>query len=175
MHGEIDDNADIRHARWKRPDARDGDRENILVLDRPLDRFDSGIETFDMADHQHHPSAARRSDNGAALLHGRGDRLLDQYMKPASNAGERDLVMQMGRRGDAYGIDAAADQRLQVGEFGAAQRARNESALLAIRIDHADELNAGHFREDARMVAAHDADPDNTNLQWLTPNRPAHN
>ncbi len=33
VHGEIDDHADIRHARRKRPDAGDRDRQNVLAAD----------------------------------------------------------------------------------------------------------------------------------------------
>ncbi len=40
VHGEIDDDADIRHARRERPDAGDADRKNILARDRLLDRGD---------------------------------------------------------------------------------------------------------------------------------------
>ena len=174
MHGKIDDDADIRHARRKRADPGDGDRENVLILDRALDRLDRGIETLDMADHQRHPGAAGGGDDGAALLDRRRDRLLDQDVKAAGDAGQRDIVMQMGRRGDGHRIDAAADQRFQIGEFGAAERAGDKLALLVIGIDHADELNAGHFRQHARMVAAHDADANNANFQRITPSRPAH-
>ena len=52
VHGEIDHHADIRHARRKRSDPGDGDRENILVADRVLDRLDRRIEALDVTDHQ---------------------------------------------------------------------------------------------------------------------------
>ena len=68
VHGKIDDHADIRHARRERPDPGDGDREDVLVADRVLDRLDRRIETLDMADHQRDLGAARRGDDFAALL-----------------------------------------------------------------------------------------------------------
>ena len=63
VHGQIDDHADIRHARRERSDAGDGDRENILVADRVLDRLDRRIEALDVADHQGDAGAARRRDD----------------------------------------------------------------------------------------------------------------
>ena len=60
VHGEIDDHADIRHARRERADAGDGDREDILALDRVLDRLHRRIEALDMADHQRHAGALAR-------------------------------------------------------------------------------------------------------------------
>ena len=98
VHGEIDDDADIRHARRKRSDAGDGDRENVLILDRALDRLHRRIEALDMADHQRDAGAARRRDNGAALLDRRGDRLLDHNVDAARGACD----------GDDRGADASA-------------------------------------------------------------------
>ncbi len=54
-----------------------------------------------MADHQRHAGLARRIDDVLPLLHRGGDRLLDQDVDVARDAGERDLVMQVGRRRDA--------------------------------------------------------------------------
>ena len=67
VHGKIDDDADIRHARRKRSDAGDGDRENILVLIACL-RTHRRIEALDMAGHQRDAGAARRGDDGVAFL-----------------------------------------------------------------------------------------------------------
>src|SRR6202030_4683282 len=86
VHGEIDDDADIRHPRRERSDAADGDRQNILALDRALDRLDRGIEALDMAGHQGDASAPRGGDNLAALLDGGCNRLLDQDMDTARGA-----------------------------------------------------------------------------------------
>jgi hypothetical protein len=45
--------------------------------------------------------------------------------------------------------------------------------LLAVGIDHADQVDAGHLRQDARMVAAHDADADYAYFQRTTCTNPA--
>ena len=82
------------------------------------------------------------------------------------------IVMKMGRRGDGDRIDSAADQRLQIGECGAAERVGDKLALLTVGIGHPDQLDAGHFRQHARMVAAHDADADNSNFQRHYPQPP---
>ena len=116
MHGEIDDDADIRHARRERPDPGDGDGENVLVLDRPLDRLDRRIETLDMTDHQRDARAARRGDDGAALLDRRGDRLFDQHVQTARGAVDRDVAMQVRGCGDGDGVEPVADQGVGVVE-----------------------------------------------------------
>ncbi len=71
VHGEIDDDADIRHARRERADAGDRDRKDVFVLDRFLDRLDRRIEALDMADHQRDVGAGRRLDDLAAFFDGR--------------------------------------------------------------------------------------------------------
>ena len=68
VHGKIDDDADIRHPRRKRPDAGDRDGKNVLARDRLLDRRDRRVEALDMSDHQRHAGAARGSDDLAPLL-----------------------------------------------------------------------------------------------------------
>src|SRR6202030_3134884 len=78
VHGEIDDDADIRHARRERADAGDRDRKDILVRDRLLDRLYRRVEALDMADHELHALAAGGGDDLAALFHGGRDRLFDQ-------------------------------------------------------------------------------------------------
>src|SRR5580698_9436704 len=121
VHGEIDDDADIRHPRRKRSDPGDGDRKNVLALDRPLDRLDRRIETLDMAGHQGDAGAAGGGDDGIALLDGGGDRLLDQDVDAARGAVDGDVAMQVGRRRDGDGIDAALDQTIEVGKGAAAE------------------------------------------------------
>ena len=147
VHGEIDHHADIRHARRERADAGDGDRQDILVADRLLDRLDRRIEPLDVADHQRDAGAPRGRDDGASLLDRRGDRLLDQHVHAALDAGEREIPMQMGGRSDGHGIDAGGQQRLDVGIGLAAERAGHEVALLAVGIGDADELDARKIGE----------------------------
>ena len=43
--------------------------------------------------------------------------------------------------------------------------AATDFPLLAVGIDDPDQLDAGHLRENARMVAAHDADADDADFQ----------
>ena len=50
----------------------------------------------------------------AALLDRRRDRLLDQHVDAARDAGQRDVVMQMRRRGDGDRVDAEIEQRFEV-------------------------------------------------------------
>ncbi len=110
MHGEVDDHADIRHPRRKRPDAGDRDRKNIFARYRLLDGGDRRIETLDMADHQRHPGAAGGGDDVPPFFHRGRDRLLDHDVDVLRDAGERDLVVKMGWRCDGDGIDPLRDQ-----------------------------------------------------------------
>src|SRR5499427_1370805 len=48
VHREIDHHADVRHARRERAHPGDGDREDVLVAQRLLDRLHGGIETLDV-------------------------------------------------------------------------------------------------------------------------------
>ena len=85
---------------------------------------------------------------------------------PARDAGERDLVMQMGRRRDRDGVDALGEQlpraSPKVGQLASSvARAR----CAGQRIDHADELDAGQTGEHAGMIAAHHADADHTDTK----------
>ena len=140
------------------------ERMSWSLIARLID-FDRRIEALDMADHQGHAGAAGGGDDGAALLHRRRDRLLDHDVDAARDAFEREVVMQMRRRGDGDRVDAGAEQAVDVGERGAAERARDKIPLLAIGIGDANEIDAGHVRQHARMVAAHDANADDPDLQ----------
>ena len=97
---------------------------------------------------------ARRGgrDDSLPLLHRGRDRLFDQHVDAARDAGQRDLVVKMRRRGDGHRVDAALEQRVDVVERGAAKRARDEIPLFAVRIDDAHQFDAGHIREHPRMV-----------------------
>jgi hypothetical protein len=68
----------------------------------------------------------------------------------------------MGGRRDGDSIDTLRKQRLNAAERRAAERPRNEIALLAIGIGHADEFDARQIGKDAGMIAAHHADANHT-------------
>ena len=138
-----------------------------------LIEFDRGIESLDVTDHERHPGAAGRRHDGAALLHRRRNRLLDHDVKAARDAVERQIVVQMGGCRDGHRLDPGAHQRFDVRKLSATQGAPDEFPLGAVGIDHPDQRHAGHFRQDARMVAAHDANADHPNFQWTTPINPA--
>src|SRR6516165_4991588 len=137
MHCEIDDDSDIRHSRRKWSDTRDGDRENILIFDGAFDRLNRGIKALDMADHQGHVGAPGGGDDGATFLHRRSNRLFDHYMDAAACAVDGNVAMKMCGRGDRHRIDAPAYQAFGVSEWGTAERTRNLTAALAIRISNA--------------------------------------
>jgi hypothetical protein len=86
-------------------------------------------------------------------------------MHTAGDAFERQVVMQMRRRGDSDGVDARAQQSINVGEAGATERPRDELPLLDIRIGNANELDSAHIGENAGVIAAHNADAYNPNSQ----------
>jgi hypothetical protein len=165
MHGEVDDHADIRHARRERADAGDGDRQDVLVAQRFLDGFHRRIEALDMTDHQRDASLPRRRDDGAPLLDRRSDRLFHQDVDAARDAGQGDVVMQMGGRRDGDGVDAEREQPFDIGDCAAAEHARDKIGLPAVGIGDGNELGARQPGKHARMVAAHDADADHADTQ----------
>ncbi len=138
-----------------------------------LIELDRRIEAFDVADHEGDAGVVGGGDDGAALLHCRSDRLFDHDMHASGNTREREIVVQMGRRGNGHGIDTAGQQRFEIVEFSTAYIAGDKLPLLVFGIDNPDQFNAGHLRQDARMVAAHDADADHTDFQRNTPTHPA--
>ena len=123
MHREVDDDADVRHARRERADPGNGDREDVLAAQRVLDRLHGGIEALDMADHQGHAGPARRRDDGVAFLDRRRDRLFDQHVNAARDAGQRQIAVQVRGRGDGDGVDAVREQALHIGIADTAERA----------------------------------------------------
>ncbi len=165
VHREIDDDADIRHARRERSDAGDGDRKNVLLADRLLDGLDGRIEALHMADHQGHAGAAGGRDDLAALLDRGSDRLLDQHVDAVADGRERDAAMKMGRCRDREGVDPERDQLADVRNRRAAERALDEISLLVVRIGDADEADARHLGEHAGVVVPHDAHPDDADAQ----------
>src|ERR1700722_5581779 len=80
-------------------------------------------------------------------------------MDAARGAVDGDVAMQVGRRRDGDGIDAALDQAVEVGESRALEVAGDVLACLAVGIDDADQLDAGQFRPHPRMVRPADAAP----------------
>src|SRR5262249_60596385 len=98
----------------------------------------------------------------ASLFHRWYDRFLPHHIDAMLDATERQFPMQMGGRRDGDSVVPVRKQRLNTAECRAAERARNEIALLAIGIGHADEPDAGQIGEDAGMVAAHHADAHHT-------------
>ena len=86
-------------------------------------------------------------------------------MDAARDAGERDVVVQMGRRGDGNGIDLEIEQRPDIGDRLAAERAGDEFGLLAIGIGDGDEFGARQAGEHTGMVAAHDANAHHADAQ----------
>ena len=71
----------------------------------------------------------------------------------------------MGRRRNSDGIDIEVEQLLDVGNGGAAERARNEIGLLEVGIGDPDELRARQPREHPGMIATHHADADHADTQ----------
>ena len=117
----------------------------------------AGIEALDMADHQRHAGAAGGGDDLAPLLDRGRDRLFDQDVDAAGDAGERDLVMQVRRRGDGHGIDAFGEQFVQAGEGAAAGQFGGAGTMLGQGIDDPDQRDVRQPGQNARMVGAHDA------------------
>ena len=113
-----------------------------------------------MADHQGHAGALGRRDDRAAFLDIGGDRLFDQHMHAALDAGERDVVVQVGRRRDHGRIDAEVEQRLGAVAHLAADDLAEQLAMRGARIGDADDLDARQVGEHPGMVAAHDPDAD---------------
>ena len=68
-------------------------------------------------------------------------------MDAARDAGQRDVVMQMGRRGDGHRIDAELEQRVDIVDTpGSRARGSRSSRCCAIRIGDADQLDVRTVR-----------------------------
>src|SRR5262245_25702103 len=165
MDGEIDDDADIRHARWERSHAGDGNRENVLAADCLLDRLDGGIEALDVPDHQCHIGAARGGDDFTSFLNRRGDRLFHHNVNAMRDTVKRNIPMEMSRSRDRDRVDLALKQFVHVGYGGAAEGAGYEFSLLPIGIRDADQFSGGQTGEYTSMIAAHDAHAHNAHTQ----------
>ena len=73
--------------------------------------------------------------------------------------------MQMGGRRNAHGIDAQRQEPVQIVDGRSVERAGDEPRLLPVRVGDADKLNPRESRKNAGMVAAHDADADDSDAQ----------
>ena len=114
-----------------------------------------------MTDHQRDAGAARGSDDLAPLLDGGGDRFFDQDVNVARDAGERDLVVQVGRRRDGYGIDAFGDQLVKGLKRATAGMLDGPGAVFGQGIDDPDQRDIRQTAQDARVVGSHHTRADN--------------
>jgi len=80
--------------------------------------------------------------------------------------------MKRGGGGDGDGVDPLAQQSINVGEGGAAERASYEVPLLDVRIGNANELDDGHIGKNAGVIAAHNANAYHPDSQWSLGARP---
>jgi hypothetical protein len=78
----------------------------------------------------------------------------------ASGTIDRDVAMQMRRRGDGYRVNALTHQVCGVPECSAAQRASNLIAAVTIGVGDADQPYSWKFRQNPGVITAHDADAD---------------
>ena len=89
---------------------------------------------------------------------------------PRAMQAERDLVMQMRRRGNRHGIDAFSDQFIEACEGTAARKLGGARAMRRQRIDDPDQRGVGQPGQHPGVIAAHDAGADHADAQrafWL--------
>jgi hypothetical protein len=77
------------------------------------------------------------------------------------DAGERDLVMKMRRRGNGHRIDTFGDQLVQRGEGAAASQFSGTGTMLGQGIDDPDQRGVRQPGQNTRMVGAHYTCADN--------------
>ena len=130
-----------------------------------LDGGDRRIEPLDMPYHQGDAGAACRGHDLLPLLDRGSDRLLDQDMNVAGDAGERDLVMKMRGGCDRHRIDALGQQFVEVRKGAAADELGSARAMLRQRIDDADKGGVRQTRQHAGMIGAHDAGADHADAK----------
>ena len=53
-------------------------------------------------------------------------------------------------------------------QCGATQGPRHDVPLLTVRVGDSDKTHAGNIRQHAGMIAAHDADADDADFQWVS-------
>jgi len=83
----------------------------------------------------------------------------------ARDAGQRNLVMEMGRCRDGDGVDALVEQFVELGERAASDERGGARAVFRQRIDDADQRHPGQTGQHAGMVAAHYASADHADTQ----------
>jgi hypothetical protein len=127
--------------------------------------------TFDI--HQSHAGALGRGYQIPPLLDRRCNRLLDEDVNVAGNAGECYLMMKMGRRGNRHGIDALRDQFIQTDKAAATDEVSGTRAMFRQRVDDTDQRHVRQTRQHARMIAAHDAGTDDADTQRTSDANPS--
>jgi hypothetical protein len=71
----------------------------------------------------------------------------------------------VGWRCDCYRVDVALKQFIDVRNRNAAQRSRDKVRLLTVGICDSDQLGSRQSSKYTSMIAAHDADADDTDTQ----------
>jgi hypothetical protein len=83
----------------------------------------------------------------------------------AREAGQRDLVMQMRRRGNGDGVKAFGDQRIQILERAAARQFGRAGPVRRQRIDDPDQRGIRQAGQHAGMIGTHHTRPDHPDAQ----------
>jgi len=120
VHGEVDDHATF--------DMRGGNGPTrVIAIDRisspdiaALMAATAGLNRSTCPTISVTPARRGGVDNVPPLLDRGRDRLFNEDVNLAGDAGERDLMMKVGRRGDGHGIDTFRDQLVQARETAAA-------------------------------------------------------
>ena len=113
MHGKVDHDADVRHARRERTDPGDRDREDVLTLDRLLDGGDRRIEALDMPDHKVTPArwAAATIVRPSSTVEAIG--FSTRTWTPARDTSQRKFMMKVRRRSNGNRVDPGREQFLE--------------------------------------------------------------
>ncbi len=82
-------------------------------------------------------------------------------MNATRDAGERDLVVEMRRRGDDHGVDTFCDQFIEACEGAAAGQLGGTDAMLRQRINDPDHRGIRQPAQDTRMIGPHHTRADN--------------
>jgi hypothetical protein len=118
-----------------------------------------------MADHQGDAGLARRLDDLMPLFHRGCDRFFDQHMNPATDQGQRDLVVEMGRRSDGHGVDPGIEQLVDILECPAADQILGARPVCRKGIDDPGQGDARQAGQHPGMIAAHHPGPDHADTE----------